>query len=117
MPDSTPPTRWLLTPLVAFAGTLVGAALLFYVQAELVPAMLGGFGAICEAPDCGLGLGLMLMAAGFVALCASLIGGVVVGVRYRADPEAPGAIRRGVLVCLWCLLAYLAVSVFVWAAV
>lgn len=117
MPESRPPTGWLLTPLVAFAGTLVGAALLFFVQAELVPAVAGGFGALCGAPDCALGLGLMLIAGGFVALCASLIAGVVVGVRHRDDPDTQGSIRRGLLVCAWCLLGYLAVSLFAWVAV
>ncbi len=117
MPDSRPPAGWLLTPLVAFGSTLVGAALLFFAQAELVPALLGGYDAICDAPDCGLGLGLMLMATGFIALCVSLIAGVVVGARFRHDPDVPAAVRRGVLVCLWCLLAYVAASLFVWAAV
>ncbi|MDR7301027.1 hypothetical protein [Haloactinomyces albus] len=117
MSESRAPTAWLLTPLLAFGGTLLGVAVLFFGQTELVPALAGGYGALCGAPDCALGVGILLMAGGFLALCASMIAGIVLGVLHRHETAPRMAARRGVSACLWCLLGYAVASVLVWILV
>lgn len=117
MSEQRPPAGWLLTPLVAFGGTLAGVLLLFFGQSELVPAVIGGYGAVCGSPDCALGIGILLIVGGFLALCASMIAGAVVGVLRRHDVDSRAAIRRGAFVAVWCLLAYVAESVLVWVLV
>jgi hypothetical protein len=108
------PADQLLTPLVAFVGTLAGVCVLFFGQGALSPVLVGGPGAVCNTPDCALGVGLLLLAGGFVALCASVIASAVVSLRHRNDVGRRAALRRGLFVCLWCLLAYLAESIVVW---
>lgn len=114
MADAQVPTRWLLTPLAAVAGTLVGSVLVFYVQAELVPALAGGYEVLCETVECFVGTAALLVVGGFVALCLSLIAGAVVGVRNKADPDGPSAVRRGILISVWCVLAYVVESTVMW---
>ncbi|MBA8825350.1 hypothetical protein FHX42_002701 [Saccharopolyspora lacisalsi] len=113
MPTQRQALAWLLTPLLAFSTTLAGVLVLFYGQSELVPALAGGVGALCRTPDCVLGLGLMLIAGGFLVLCASVVAGTVVGLVHREQSEARAAVRRGLFVALWCVLAYLVGSVVV----
>lgn len=115
--EQQPPVTWLLTPLLAFGGTLAGTAALFFGQAELVPAAAGGHGALCAAPDCVLGIGLLLVAGGFLTLCASLIAGIAVGALHRRDTDIRRSARRGAFVCLWSLLGYVVASVLVWIVV
>jgi hypothetical protein len=117
MIEERPPTAWLATPFVAFTGTVVGVAALFLVQARLVPSMAGGYVSLCGAPDCGLGIGVMLIAAGFAMLCASFAAGWVVAIRHRGEEGRRGAVRRGVVVSLWCLGIYVVLSTAVWLVV
>lgn len=117
MSEPRVPTTWLLTPLLAFVGTLAGVAVLFFGQTEFVPALAGGYGALCGAPDCALGIGILLIAGGFLVLCASVIAGIVLGVLRRHETDPRAAARRGVLVCLCCLLGYAVVSTLVWTVV
>lgn len=117
MNEARPPVDWLLTPLVAFAGTVIGVPVLFFAQARLLPLLAGGFSALCGSPDCGLGIGIMLIAAGFVVVCASFVAGWIVAIRHRRQAGRRGALRRGLLVCLWCLVAYAVASVAVWGVV
>ncbi|RCW45098.1 hypothetical protein DFQ14_10361 [Halopolyspora algeriensis] len=117
MPEPRVPAAWLLTPLLAFGGTLAGTAALFFAQVEFAPAVAGGYGAPCGAPDCVLGIGVLLIAGGFLALCASMIAGTVLGMVHRRDTDTRAAARRGAFVCLWSLLGYLVASALVWIAV
>lgn len=107
------PANPLLTPLAAFASTLAGVLALFFGQVQLVPVLAGGPGAICEHPDCALGIGIWLIVGGFAALCASMIVSTFVALRHR-HPPVKAALRRGVWVGLWCLLAYAVESATVW---
>ena len=113
----TPATSWLLTPAVALAATVAGVVVLFYVNASLVPPMLGGLEAVCGSPDCGLGLGVWLIVGAFVLVSAALVAGVVVGVLRRHDADRSLAVRRGLWVAGWCLLAYVAQSLVMWITV
>ncbi|PKW14829.1 hypothetical protein [Saccharopolyspora spinosa] len=100
-------TAALLTPLVAAAGTAAGVLVLFFGQRALAPVLAGGPGAVCTEPDCVLGVGLWLIVGGVIALCASLLAGTVF--RHRDRP-----VRRGLLIALWCVAAYLVESVVLW---
>lgn len=110
------PANSLLTPLVAFAGTLVGVFVLFFANEQLAPVLSGGPGAICPAPDCALGAGIWLVFGGFAALCLSVFLSVLVALRHR-EPTRREAVRRGGFIVLWCLLAYVAESVVLWILV
>ena len=101
-----------LTALVAVAGTAAGVLALFFAQSALSPTLLGGPGAVCAAPDCALGAGVWLIVGGFLAVLVSLVASLVVGLRKGDRPVA-----RGLLVCFWCLLAYLAESIVLWVLV
>jgi hypothetical protein len=114
---SIPRLSLLLTAPVAFGGTVAGVLVLYLVQPEIVPRLLGGYDAICGSPDCGLGIGVWLIFGGFVVALASLIAGVAVTIRYRHETSRLAALRRGLFVCLWCLLAYVGESVVLWSVV
>jgi hypothetical protein len=101
------PASGLLTPLVAVASTAVGVLVLFAAQRALSPALVGGPGAVCTAPDCVLGVGLWLIVGAVVALCVSLVAGVV----FRC-PDRP--VRRGLFIAMWCVVAYLGESIVLW---
>ncbi len=105
------PAGWLLTPLVAFGVTLVGVVALYAFNAGAVPPMLGGIEAVCGSPDCGLGIGVWLIAGGALVILASAIAGGIVGFLRR---RRRGAAKRGLLVAAWCLLAYLLEGVVLW---
>ncbi|GAB3298982.1 hypothetical protein [Parasphingorhabdus pacifica] len=114
--STTPPANTLLTPLAAFAGTLAGVLVLFYAQVRMVPALAGGIQSICRHPDCVLGLGVWLIVGAFAALCASVIVSTIVAFRHR-QPAVRAALRRGMWVSGWCLLAYVVESAAVWMLV
>jgi hypothetical protein len=101
------PAAVLLTPLVAVAGTAVGVLVLYFGQRALAPVLAGGPGAVCTEPDCMLGVGVWLIVGGVIALCVSLLAGVVF--RHPARP-----IRRGLFIALWCVAAYFVESVVLW---
>lgn len=105
------PAGWLLTPLVAFGVTLVGVVALYGFNAGVVPPMLGGIEAVCGSPDCGLGIGIWLIAGGALVTLASALAGGIVGFLRRGRR---GAVKRGLLVAGWCLLVYLLEGVSLW---
>ncbi|QGK69180.1 hypothetical protein GIY23_06195 [Allosaccharopolyspora coralli] len=105
------PAGWLLTPLVAFGVTLVGVVALYAFNAGAVPPMLGGIEAVCGSPDCGLGIGVWLIAGGALLTLASVLAGGVVGYLRR---WRPGAARRGLVVAGWCLLVYVLEAIVLW---
>ncbi|SHF44905.1 hypothetical protein [Streptoalloteichus hindustanus] len=105
---------WLLTPLVAVFGTLLGVLALFYGQARLVPRLAGGVEQVCGTVDCGLGVGVLLVLFGFLAVCLAMTAGCVVALRCREDQDNRRAVWRGAWVAGWCLVAYAALSVIAW---
>ena len=105
-----------LTLLIAFCGTAAGVLALFSAQSALAPLLIGGPGSVCPTPECAIGAGVWLIFGGFAALCASVIAGVVLALRNRGGPLRD-AVRRGLLVVLWCVLAYLAESIVLWILV
>ncbi len=113
MNSTESPANRLLIPLVAFAGTLAGVLVLVFAQSELAPYLIGGPGSICHAPDCVLGVGLWLIVGAFAVLCASVVASVIVAFR-RSQPSIRDTMRTGLFVSLWCVLAYLAMSIVVW---
>lgn len=110
------PANSLLTPLVAFGGTLAGVLALFSLNSALAPLLSGGPGAICPAPDCALGAGIWLVFGGFAAMCASVFVSVLIALRHR-EPSVRAAVRRGGFVVLWCLLGYVLESAVLWILV
>lgn len=112
-PDTENPANSLLTPLAAVATTLAGLLVLLYANSELAVNLIGGAGAVCRAPDCVLGAGVWLIAGGFLLLCAAMVVSVVLALR-RRHPTRRVALRRGLFVGLWCLLAYLVESIVIW---
>lgn len=109
------PAYWLFTPIVAFGAALVGIVALYY--AEL--AILGGVvdaERLCEGrAECGLGVLVGLLVAGFFALVAAFVAGMIVAVARRDDtPRMAVAARRGLIVAAWCVLAYLLATIVIW---
>jgi hypothetical protein len=110
------PANSLLTPAVAFAGTLAGVFALFAVNVELAPLLSGGPWAICPAPECALGAGIWLIFGGFAVLCVSVFVSVIVALRHRDTNRRAAAVRGGWIV-LVCLAAYVVESVVLWILV
>ncbi|AOS62408.1 hypothetical protein [Actinoalloteichus hymeniacidonis] len=117
MPDFARPVRWWLVPLVAGPLTVVGVQLLERVQAAAVPALAGGIEEICGAPDCGLGIGVMLPVAGAASVLVALVLAVVLG---RAREKGGrslhlGLALRDIAAVTGCaLLGYVIVSFVLW---
>ncbi|GAA4613560.1 hypothetical protein GCM10023108_14630 [Saccharopolyspora hordei] len=91
---------------MAVAATAVGVLVLFSAQRALSPSLVRAF---CAEPDCALGVGLWLIVGAVLAPLAALVVGVAL--RHGDRP-----VRRGLLVALCCVAAYLVESIVLWAA-
>ncbi|GGM53768.1 hypothetical protein GCM10012275_26060 [Longimycelium tulufanense] len=109
-----PPIGWLITPLVGVISTALGVTVLFLGQARLVPWLAGGVENVCGTVDCGLGVGVLLLFFGFLVVSCAMVAGTVVGLRRRDDTDNRRAVRRGLAVAGWSLLAYAVLSVVAW---
>jgi hypothetical protein len=90
---------WLLTPLVAVVVTMVGAILLFKVQADRTIWL-----AACDSRTfIGCGLASIFFCAAAVVIAV----GVAAGVARRRDRSAAGAAGVGLLVAVVCLAGLL----------
>lgn len=107
---------WLFTPITAFGATLAAVVVLFYGEGWLLDALIGTE-RLCGQVECGLGLGVWLLVAGFFTLVASFLAGLVLGAaRQRDTPRIGVAALRGLFVAAWCGVAYLLVSGGIWWA-
>jgi hypothetical protein len=90
---------WLLTPLVAVVVTMVGAVVLFKVQADRTIWL-----AACDSRTfIGCGLASIFFCAAAVVIAV----GVAAGVARRRDRSAAGAAGVGLLVAVGCLAGLL----------
>jgi uncharacterized membrane protein YhaH (DUF805 family) len=90
---------WLLTPLVAVVVTMVGAIVLFKVQADRTIWL-----AACDSRTfIGCGLASIFFCAAAVVIAV----GVAAGIARRRDRSAAGAVGVGFLVAVVCLAGLL----------
>jgi len=111
---ASPGPYWLFVPISAFGATLVGVVALFYLEAWLLGEVVGTE-RVCRELECGLGVGVWLVVAGFFTLVAAFLAGMVLGVvRRDVTPTLGVAVRRGIRVAGWCTLAYVLAGVVIW---
>lgn len=103
------PISWLLTPAVAGLVTLLGAVGVFYGSAGVTEA-LAGDRSVCDVFACGLGVGVVLLAAGVVAVVLAGAVGLVVGLVRLGDRRPRAALQRGLVIAACCLVADIAVA-------
>lgn len=107
--DYGSPISWLLTPTVAGLVTLLGAVGVFYGSAGITEA-LAGDRSVCDVFACGLGVGVVLLTAGVLAVVLAGAVGLVIGLVRLGDRRPRAALRRGLVVATCCLVADIAVA-------
>ncbi|ASO19142.1 hypothetical protein FHR81_001408 [Actinoalloteichus hoggarensis] len=115
LPDR-PVHHWLV-PLLAVPATVLGVVLLYYGQSALVPAMADGVENVCGAPDCALGIGVMLFVAGVASVLVAVLLAVLLGRSRARGGRTIGlrlALRDAGAVAACVLSGYVIVSVVLW---